>query len=621
MRERTRIVVDTSAVLRPFNRFWRGTGFSPAELLLEPEMRQMLAYMGGLPHEGIRYLRVHYLYNLLTSTGGYQYDWSLLDRAVDVMVEHRLKPFFELMGNPSGLFTDYEDMDQIKHWRDLVTTTVERYAGRYGMDELRSWYFETTNEADSGWWTYGEKGYTNYYDACVAGIDAVDPSLPMGGPGTARTLSPIFRALMAHCDTGLSCLTGNGPPRIDYISIHEKGVNGNKEDLTPRTNSIVDRTLLVVDYLKQHHPRLAGLPIVNDECDPQLGWSDYHSWHGKAYYAGVMAKIIEQHDRRIIAPKAADFTFLSNDHAFIGSWGQRTIFAYYGPRNFTKAQWEHKTDLSRLATDIDTAPPFELIKKPGITSMELLATLGDSVCEVSAEPALDPDRDGLAIIPTRLAGGGASITLIHCMDAVNRSGRVAVRLEVAGLEPGRHALCVLRIDDEFTNPMEVWEAQRDESNPRGPWEPVGAPPQPTEAQFAELRAAQEPALLHPISVMDAGTGRVSLDLDLPLPSLTQVLVVPDTGAAPAAPTSLVVERYRGLGGREERMLFWAAGDTRPAIFYDVLISTDGDSFDVVSPVPLMSTAFLHMSPPSGARYAVRARDAFARLSPLVTLPA
>ena len=621
MRERTRIVVDTSAVLRPFSRFWRGTGFSPAELLLEPEMRQMLAYMGGLPHEGIRYLRVHYLYNLLTSTGGYQYDWSLLDRAVDVMVEHRLKPFFELMGNPSGLFTDYEDMDQVKHWRDLVTATVGRYAVRYGMDELRGWYFETTNEADSGWWTYGERGYTNYYDACVAGIDAVDPTLPMGGPGTARTLSPIFRALMAHCDNGVSCLTGNGPPRIDYISIHEKGVNGNKEDLTPRTNSIVDRTLLVVDYLKQHHPRLADLPIVNDECDPQLGWSDYHSWHGKAYYAGVIAKIIEQHDRRIIAPKAADFTFLSNDHAFIGSWGQRTIFAYYGARNFTKAQWEHKTDLGKLATDIDTAPPFELIKKPGITSMELLATLGDSVCAVSAEPPLDPDRDGLAIVPTRLADGGASITLIHCMDAINRSGRVATRLAVAGLEPGRHALCVLRIDDEFTNPMEVWEAQRDESNPRGPWEPVGAPREPTEAQFAELRAAQEPALLHPISVVDASAGRVSLDLDLPLPSLTQVLVVPDTGAAPAAPKNLVVERYRGLGGREERMLFWAAGDIRPAIFYDVLISTDGDTFDVVSPVPLISTAFLHMSPPPGARYAVRARDAFGRLSPPVTMPA
>ncbi|EJZ19984.1 hypothetical protein RCCGEPOP_17483, partial [Rhizobium sp. Pop5] len=344
MRERTRISVDAGEAVRPFNRFWRGTGFSPAELLLEPEMRQMLAYIGALPNEGIRYLRVHYLYNLLRSTGGAGYDWSLLDRALDVMIEHRLKPFFELMGNPSGLFTDYEDMDQVKRWRDLVTATADRYGARYGMDELRTWYFETTNEADSGWWTYGIKGYTNYYDACVAGLDAVDPGLPMGGPGTARTLSPIFRALMAHCDNGASCLIGNGPPRLDYISIHEKGVNGSKDDLTPKTNAIVDRTLLVVDYLKEHHPRLAGLPIVNDECDPQLGWSDHHSWHGKAYYAGIIARIIEQHDRRIIAPKAADFAFLSNDNAFIGGWSQRTIFAYFGPRNFTKAQWEHKTD-------------------------------------------------------------------------------------------------------------------------------------------------------------------------------------------------------------------------------------------------------------------------------------
>lgn len=623
MRERTRIIVDAGQALRPFNRFWRGTGFSPAELLLEPEMRQMLAHIGGLPNEGIRFLRVHYLYNLLSATssaGRVDYDWSLLDRALDVMIEHRLKPFFELMGNPSGLFTDYEDMDQVRLWRDLVTATVERYAGRYGMDEVRSWYFETTNEADSGWWTYGEKGYTNYYDACVAGLDAVDPGLPMGGPGTARTLSPIFRALMAHCDTGVSCLTGK-KPRLDYISIHEKGVNGSVEDLTPNTSAIVDRTLLVVDYLKRHHPSLAGLPIVNDECDPQLGWTDRHSWHGKAYYAGIIAKIIEQHDRRIIAPGAADFTFLSNDHAFIGGWGQRTIFAYFGPRNFGKAQWEHKTDLEKLATDVDTAPPFELIKKPGLTSMELLATLGDTVCAVSAQPPLDPDGDGLAILPTRLEGGGASITLIHSVDAINRSGRTAVRLEVNGLAPGRHGLCLLRIDDEFSNPMEVWEAQHDESNPRGPWEPVGAPREPTEAQFAELRKAQEPALLHPISIIEAEDGQVSVDIDVPLPSLTQVLVVPDTDTPPAAPTALVVERYRGLGGREERMLFWAPGDARPAIFYEVLTGSDGENFTQVSPVPLLSTAFLHMSPSAGVRYAVRARDAFGRRSPLCIAPA
>ncbi|MGO8034185.1 hypothetical protein ACC712_38485, partial [Rhizobium ruizarguesonis] len=34
------------------------------------------------------------------------------------------------------------------------------------------------------------------------------------------------------------------------------------------------------------------------------------------------------------------------DHAFIGGWSQRTIFAYFGSLNFTKAQWEHKTKVA-----------------------------------------------------------------------------------------------------------------------------------------------------------------------------------------------------------------------------------------------------------------------------------
>jgi len=68
------------------------------------------------------------------------------------------------------------------------------------------------------------------------------------------------------------------------------------------------------------------------------------------------------------------------------------------------------------------------------------------------------------------------------------------------------------------------------------------------------------------------------------------------------------------------MLFWAAGDSSPAIFYDILISTDGETFEKVSPAPLISTAFLHMSPPEGVRYAVRACDAFGRCSELCVYP-
>ena len=57
----TPIRVDLNGPARPWKRFWRSTGFSPAELLLEPEMQQALAHLGAVPNRGIEYLRVHYM--------------------------------------------------------------------------------------------------------------------------------------------------------------------------------------------------------------------------------------------------------------------------------------------------------------------------------------------------------------------------------------------------------------------------------------------------------------------------------------------------------------------------------------------------------------------------------
>ncbi len=112
--------IDAGSAGTPFNRFWRSTGFTPAELLLEPEMRQTLAYLGGVPNRGIEFLRVHYMLDLVTADRIGRYDWSLLDQAIDVMLEHRLRPFFELMGNPGRLFTDFSARTQAEQWRDFI---------------------------------------------------------------------------------------------------------------------------------------------------------------------------------------------------------------------------------------------------------------------------------------------------------------------------------------------------------------------------------------------------------------------------------------------------------------------------------------------------------------------
>lgn len=51
-------------------------------------------------------MRIHYLLELVTAEGlgteHPRYDWSLLGVALDVLVNDGLKPFFELIGSPSG---------------------------------------------------------------------------------------------------------------------------------------------------------------------------------------------------------------------------------------------------------------------------------------------------------------------------------------------------------------------------------------------------------------------------------------------------------------------------------------------------------------------------------------
>lgn len=38
---------------------------------------------------------------------------------------------FELMGNPSGYFPNFEDKEQVVRWRNLVTLLASRYIGKF----------------------------------------------------------------------------------------------------------------------------------------------------------------------------------------------------------------------------------------------------------------------------------------------------------------------------------------------------------------------------------------------------------------------------------------------------------------------------------------------------------
>ena len=57
-----------------------------------------------------------------------------------------LRPGFELMGNPSGYFKNFEDKSFVYSWKDLVKQVAQRYIGEAKKNIellLRPFFFKT----------------------------------------------------------------------------------------------------------------------------------------------------------------------------------------------------------------------------------------------------------------------------------------------------------------------------------------------------------------------------------------------------------------------------------------------------------------------------------------------
>lgn len=584
--------------------FWQSTGLTPASLLLNADMRQNMIYAGSIPHGGITFVRIHYLLELVKADGlgtdNPVYNWSILDNVLNVLIENELKPFFELMGNPEGYFTDYLDDTQAWAWRRLVHDLARHYIDRYGMDEVRSWSFETWNEPDVGWWTQSEAAFCVYYDACLEGLQDADPQLVMGGPGTARTLSNIFKAFVAHCDSGENYFTGEQGVRVDFISVHEKGVRSCKEDLNPSSMGICDREIQAVDYIRQHHPRLADVPLMNNECDPQVGWLDYHTWRGRSYYAAFVCKMINQHQMRLTDGLGVDYKLLSNDNGFVGEWGHRTLLARFSDFEDVKAQSEHRTKV----TDLQENPlrrKFEMLKKPVLNVMALLALLGDRRCEVTGS---DDPAANVGVMATRRGDDQVAVLVYNSQDRIISCGTETIELSLDGLPFEQAALAHYRIDETHSSPYDMWEA-------------MGAPRWPSASQYAQLRQHQEPTLLEAPHEVTVENGQLTLTFDLPLHGVSLLVLSARPAAGPGSIRALRYERYAGLTDNEQVMLIWKGPDSRVIRTFEVLYAQDATGpFQRVNEVDTICTAYLHVREPvhQTTYYKIRTVDYWGRSS-------
>ena len=147
---------------------------------------------------GFSYVRI---YNIFTkdmyrenAIGNNKYNFSRIDRALDFLVEHNLKPYIELAFKPTDVnytlnsAVENHDTEIIFRDRESYTEVMNEFAShianRYGIDEIESWYFElwkddrlNMQEPNGRYFRCFEVGYQ-----CLKNIS---PKIKVGGAGFA----------------------------------------------------------------------------------------------------------------------------------------------------------------------------------------------------------------------------------------------------------------------------------------------------------------------------------------------------------------------------------------------------------------------------------------------------
>ena len=156
---------------------------------------------------GFRYLRMHDLFNddmfvcFAKPDGSIAYNWQYVDEVYDRLLSMGIKPFVELSFFPSAIAAKDSktqmwyrnrvtvDRNNFGKWHDLIEAFTRHVVDRYGLEEVRTWYFEVWNEPNlyfPGFFDGTKSDYFRLYKEAAQAIKSVDPSLRVGGPASSN---------------------------------------------------------------------------------------------------------------------------------------------------------------------------------------------------------------------------------------------------------------------------------------------------------------------------------------------------------------------------------------------------------------------------------------------------
>ena len=194
------ITGESRAEFRNQVQYCIGTG--RMDLALMQEYQQELKEVQALC--GFRHIRGHGLF--CRQMGIYQqvkdpdgaihisYNFTYLDRVMDMYLANGLEPFIELGFMPEDMAGGTQTVfwwqgnvtppKEDRLWTDMVQATLRHLMERYGAERAVTWPVEVWNEPNltNFWENRDKEKYLHLYDITARAVKAVSPSFRVGGP-------------------------------------------------------------------------------------------------------------------------------------------------------------------------------------------------------------------------------------------------------------------------------------------------------------------------------------------------------------------------------------------------------------------------------------------------------
>lgn len=523
------ITVDAAQARGEIKPIYRFFGADEPNYATMKDGRKLLGELGKLGAPQV-YFRTH---NLLTtgdgtpalkwgSTNAYRedangkpiYDWTIVDGIFDAYLQNGIKPYVQIGFMPQALsikpepyqhkWTPKAKYDEIytgwayppkdyDKWAELVYQWTKHCVEKYGRAEVESWYWETWNEPNIGYWRGTPEEFRKLHDYAIAAVKRALPTARVGGPDWAGSGGKLQRDFLEHCLRGTNHATGKTGTPIDFVSFHAKGspqsIDGHvRMGISAQLRTIDDGFKIIASF-----PELKNTPIVIGESDPegcaacqgpQLAYRNGTMY--SSYTAASFARKTELAERHGVNLEGAlTWAFEFEDQPYFAGFRALAsngldlpvlnVFRMFGKMNGQKLEAKSSAALS-----------LDDIMKNGVRNAP----------DVAAVASLDKNR--------------LNVLAWHYHDDDLPGAEAAVELKLSNLPRNSNArLRRFVIDQTHSNSFTAWQQ-------------MGSPEKPTPEQYAQLEKAGQLAELEPTTVRIENS---QATLKFPLPRQAVSLLV------------------------------------------------------------------------------------------------